>query len=89
MGQQQTVTGTALRRMILALLVVVLMATMLAASASAAKADVDRNGATSGKPQRSGDFDQALGSVVHHNPEGACISHFGHNFNKPDTGGGC
>jgi Ni/Co efflux regulator RcnB len=94
MGQNETTVATAssstLRRIVLALLVAALMAvTMLAASASAAKADVDRGGATSGKPLRSGDFDQALGSVVHHNPDGSCVAHFGHNFNKPYTGGGC
>jgi hypothetical protein len=80
--------GSALRRMILALLVAALMATMLMASASAAKADVNFPPDTKGHPLNAGDFDQSIGSVVNFFPSGPCVEHFGKNFGK-QTGPGC
>ena len=65
--QQQTVTGSVLRRMFLVLAVVALMAATMAASALPAMADIDRSG-DDGRPSVSQDIDgQGRGSDVFHN----------------------
>jgi hypothetical protein len=87
MGQQQeTVAGSALRRMALALLVAALgEATMVVATAMPAMAKNLKDG-NPGPPTLAGPFKPGSGSLVFPDKGGACALHS--NGNDP-TGGGC
>ena len=80
-----------MRKLALLLAVVALMAAMLAVSATPAMAkNFFQVGLDSppGPPTLSGGPLKNDSSIVGHNPDGACVAHFGKNGGK-QTGGAC
>jgi hypothetical protein len=78
--------GSALKRMILVLVVAVV------ASAMPAMAKNTRQGGGDpppGPPSLSFGPSKNGGSSVDHGPEGSGVTHYGKNLSKPPTGGGC
>ena len=91
MGQQETtMTVAALRRTILALTAALIMAAMMVLGAGEAMAKnsfQDGLDSPPGAPNLTGGPTKNDSSIVAHNPEGACVKHFGNSFSKAGTDG--